>query len=491
MSRTEDQVSKFTPAPPLARPPRVERRIERRIERWQHRHEKDVRRRPPKKSRLGESGTARGQVIEVGSVDAGWTMPGPVTLRDGTAIQYYKDGQGLTAAFQAIKNAKEQICLEVYIFHSDDTGRAFADLLAEKAKSGVRVFVIYDSFGSVDSDPAMFEKMRKAGVHLAEFHPLRPWDCRFGWRPVNRDHRKLLVIDNLVAGMGGLNVGMEYGSGFLAPKARKCDCWRDNGIGVIGPGALMFAECFAKTWEYVHKGGKIRRAEFMRNLLPGATHVRRRGAERLRWEQSLTPERAREAVTPEAPPPPDHGPRLVSELAVLASVPGGTRPVSPLLTTLVRSAKQTLDMTIAYFAPSDDLIEELVSAAKRGVRVRLMLPGKCDVPAVRLASRSFYGQLMTAGVQIWERQGAILHAKTMCADERVTVIGSLNLDYRSIEFNCELSAVIRSTEFGAIMSRLFEHDTDYATRMSLEKWRRRPTWDRVVQWAASRARYLL
>src|SRR5436190_1221798 len=85
------------------------------------------------------------------------------------------------------------------------------------------------------------------GHHLAEFHPVRPWDTKFGWRPLDRDHRKLLVIDNRAAGMGGLNVGMEYGSGFLAPKARKCDLWRDNGIGIVGPGVQMFADCFART----------------------------------------------------------------------------------------------------------------------------------------------------------------------------------------------------------------------------------------------------
>src|SRR5206468_5759780 len=136
-------------------------------------------------------------------------------------------------------------------------------------------------------------------------------------------------------------------------------------------------------------------------------------------------------------------------------------------------------------APSDAFIGELIRAARRGVRVRLMLPGQSDVRIVRFAAHSFYETLLGAGVQIWERQGAVLHAKTMVVDERTTVIGSLNLDYRSIEYNCELSAVISNPDFGRQMTALFQHDTEYAERITPAKWRRRPWRDRLVQWAAS------
>jgi cardiolipin synthase len=415
----------------IPRPPaRSDRQFHRRAQAWKRKHARQEIKHPPRKSRLGEAGTARGQRVEVGCIDAGWTMPPPVTLRDGTTVQFYKDGQGLTAAYNAIDRAREQVCLEVYIFHSDDTGRAFAKLLADKAAAGINVFVIYDSFGSIDSDPAMFEMMRRAGVRLAEFHPLRPWDAKFAWRPFNRDHRKLLVIDNRVAGLGGLNVGMEYGSGFLAPKARKCDLWRDNGIGIVGPGAATLAECFARTWNYVQHGGKIARARTVHNITLGPPPTRRRGAERQRWEQSLSTEKARHAVMTGNPPPADQVPRLKDDLAVLASVPSPKSAVAPMLTTFIRSARQSLDLTIAYFAPSDDLIEELMSAAGRGVRVRLMLPGRSDVALVRFAAHAFYRQLLEAGVEIDKK-------------------------------------------------------------MSLDFWQRRPLRDRLIQWAASRARYLL
>jgi cardiolipin synthase len=172
-------------------------------------------------------------------------------------------------------------------------------------------------------------------------------------------------------------------------------------------------------------------------------------------------------------------------------VPTPRSPLVPFLGNLVRSARKSLDLTIAYFAPSDAVIAELIAASRRGVRVRLMLPGLCDVQLVRFAAHAFYETLLGAGIEIWERQGAVLHAKTMVVDEEISVVGSTNLDYRSIEFNCELSAVIRSNEFGEQMADLFEHDMQYARKIHLNEWRRRPWRDRIVQWVASRARYLL
>lgn len=457
----------------------------RRAARWARRQARLARRHPPRPSRLGEAGTARGACIDVGCVEAGWTAPPPVELNDGTSLRLFKDGQGLTAALAAIKGAREQICLEVYIFHSDETGHAFADALAERAANGVRVFVIYDSFGSIDSDPAMFQKMRIAGVHLAQFHPLRPWDSNHSWRPLNRDHRKLLVIDNQIAGLGGLNVGSEYGSGFLSPLARRCELWRDNAIAIRGPGAATLGECFARTWRYCHRGGLIRTAEMVHQIQLGEST-------RVSGVVSTKPKKGRRIRYPKPNPlNPGGGPGLLAELGVLASAPTPNSPLIPFLRNLVRQARYSLDMTIAYFAPSDVVIVELLRAARRGVNIRLMLAGRCDVSAVRFAARSFYETLLSAGVEIWERQGAVLHAKTMVIDEEISVIGSTNLDYRSIEFNCELSAVIRNGVFGQQMTALFQHDTGFATKVELADWRKRPWQDRVVQWAASRARYLL
>lgn len=393
-------------------------------------------------------GVSPGINIQPGSNDDGWEVPQPVMLDGGTRLQLYKDGEALHAAYQAIDAAQRRVCLEVYIFRSDDTGLAFAELLCRKARQGVQVYVIYDSYGSLASDGGMFERMKAAGVRLAEFHPVWPWKCQFGWRPVNRDHRKLLVIDDEVAGLGGLNVGAEYAGSWVVHSRRR-DCpWRDNAVGLRGRAAQLLMAAFARSWRYIHQGGRIRRAELMHNLLEG-------------------------------------------DFGVLASVPTLSSPVVPMLTRLLREARSSILLTMSYFAPPDELVEELCRAAQRKVRVGIMLPGQCDVPLLMTAARSFYESLLSAGIEVYERQGAILHAKSLCIDQHTTILGSLNLDYRSIEYNLELSVLIRHKEFGRQMHALFDNDVRYSKRVDLAQWRHRPLLDRWVQRVVNRARSLL
>lgn len=387
--------------------------------------------------------------VRPGPSDDGWETPTPVVLSDHTRIVLFKDGEGLKAAYDAIKEARRFICLEVYIFASDETGRAFADLLCEKARQGVHVYLIYDSFGSIGSDRAMFKRMRQAGVRVQVFHPIRPWKCQFSWRPYNRDHRKLLVIDDEVAGLGGLNIGNEYAGPWIAPVAAgSCELWRDNAIGIVGPSAAVFRQAFIQTWKYIARGGRIRKTELIHNLHEG-------------------------------------------ELGIMALAPTLNSPLRSFLYRMLREARQSILMTMAYFAPDDPLLEGLCKAAMRGVRVRLMLPGRCDVPVVRVCGRAFYEMLLGAGVEIYERQGVILHTKAMVVDNYTSILGSTNLDYRSIEYNCELSAIIRSAQFGGQMQALFENDVQFSTPIHLSEWRGRPYLDRFVQWAVSRGRYLL
>jgi cardiolipin synthase A/B len=438
------------------------------------------------------AGVSPGVNIAPGSDDDGWIVPDPVVLRDGTQVQLYKDGEALHAAYEAIARAKFLICLEVYIFANDETGRTFTDLLCRKARQGVRVHVLYDAVGSLEAKD-LFKRLAAAGVRLGAFHPIFPWELKFGWRPWNRDHRKLLVIDNELAGMGGLNLGANYAGSWLVRNVRNlggavggrrvgnvlgsaaarvagttpssaigdidgdgmaenpdCDFWRDTAIGIRGPGAKLMQQAFARSWTYVTHGGRVRRAEYIHGLDCGE-----------------------------------------NEMGVLASVPTMNSPLSALLCRLMRGARESLLMTMAYFVPEDEMIEELCRAARRGVRMRLMLPGRSDVKVVQIAARSFYEKLMSCGIEIYERQVVVLHAKTMVIDGRTSLVGSTNLDYRSIEYNCELSTLIRSEPFGRQMTVLFENDVRYAKRIELSEWRRRPLADRVVQWAVSRARYLM
>lgn len=385
--------------------------------------------------------------------DDDWHIPPPVALPDGNVVQLYKDGEALHAAFEAIARAKRRVCVEMYIFADDATGHAFADLLARKAREGVRVYCVYDCFasrrwGGFGCETAPLRKMRDSGVRLEAFHPVPPWECRFSWTPVNRNHRKLFIVDNEVAGLGGLNIGTEYAGSWIVSDVRG-EFWRDNGVMVRGPGVSMFIDAFRRTWDYVNRGGRMRKLAYAANL------------------------------DNDAP------------LGVLASAPTLDSKFRPMVRRLLRAAKKSVDLTVAYFAPDDELANELCNAARRDVRVRLMFPGVSDVPMVRIAGRAFYDSLLNAGCEVYERQHAVLHAKTACVDGHTTVIGSANLDYRSIEYNCELSAVVRSAEFGAQIGQLFEHDVCYARRITRAEWRRVHWWDKFVMWAVSRARYIL
>jgi cardiolipin synthase len=420
------------------------------------------------------AGTVSGVNIAPGDHDDGWIVTQPIHLADGTRVQLYKDGEALHAAFEAIRHARLRICLEVYIFADDPTGRAFADLLSEKARQGVKVFVIYDSFGSIQTDRDMFHQMRRAGVRIEEFHPLRPWEGRFSWRPFTRDHRKLLLVDDDIAGMGGLNVASEYAGSWVVKADKPCDAWRDTSIGLVGPAARLFLHSFVNTWQYINHGGRLRRAEF----LHGIQDPRKPRVARPRLSRGTRRKGERES-------------ELLPDLGILASVASMDSPLRPLLHRVFREAKKSIQMTMAYFAPDDELIASLCGAARRGVKVQLMLPGQCDVKPLLTAARSFYTTLMEAGVEVYERQGCILHAKTNVIDGCISIVGSTNLDYRSIEYNCELSAAIRNSQFGEQMQKLFANDVGFAKKISLREWRKRPFVDRAIQWTVNRVRYLL
>lgn len=399
----------------------------------------------------GDAGTSSGVNISPGSNDDGWIVPPPVRLSDGSKVQLYKDGEALHAAYNAIKSSQRRVCLESYIFHDDDTGRAFAEMLSAKAREGLAVYVIYDSFGSMHSDREMFRSMARSGVRVREFHPVRPWECKYSWRPFNRDHRKILIVDDDRAGLGGLNVGAEYAGSWVMPsKKHACEFWRDNAVSIEGPAARHLLRAFGKAWNYIGHGGRIRSAELNLNLKP------------------------------------DEG-----DFGLLASVPSAHSPLRSFLCDLMGAAKESLYITMAYFAPDDELIDEICKADKRGVHVRLMLPGRSDVHLLTLAARSFYEKLLSCGCDVYERQSVVLHSKCMVVDGNTTLIGSTNIDYRSIEYNLESSVIIRNPIFGRQMQALFDNDVRYARKINLAEWRKRPRWDRFVQAAVSKARYLL
>ena len=430
-------------------------------------------------------GVSPGVNIAPGSDDDGWEVPPPVILEDGTRLQLYKDGEGLAAAFEALKRARRRIFLEVYIWPSDETGMAFAEILAKKAKEGVAVYAIYDSFGCLLAKPDPFELMRRSGVRLIEFHPVWPWQSRYSWRPGNRDHRKLIVVDDVVAGVGGLNIGNRYAGTWVA-RLRKIEVnrlWRDAAVGIVGPGARTFSRSFIRTWRYCLHRGHISQTLWFDGLkLAPTAKGRRLGKVR---QMPLDEPMHAEIGNPTDIFVPGR------ELACMAGAPTLSSPLRPLLYQLLRDAHKSIVMTMAYFAPDDELIDLLCAAARRGLCVRLMFATRSDAALLVLAARSFYHKLLEAGCEIYEREGAMLHQKSIVVDSLVSVLGSTNLDYRSIEFNLEISAVIRNETFARQLEKLFDHDVAFSRSIEKTKWRLRPLRDRCVQWGVNRMRYLL
>jgi cardiolipin synthase A/B len=397
------------------------------------------------------TGIARGLSIQPGSDDDGWCIPSPVSLSDGSNIRLLKDGEALRCWYEALSSARRSILLETYIFAADHTATAFQKQLIRKAKEGVRVYVIYDSFGSHQTPLSFFREMKAAGVKVQEFHPIAPWRCNFSWRPFFRNHRKLLVVDGRYVGMGGLNIADEYGGSWvMGAQTEPQNLWRDCGISLEGPAAHTFAAAFSRHWLYITKGGRFVRALLSENLDGKAGPV-----------------------------------------GVLASVPTMGSPVSRLLRQLLRDARRSIELTSAYFAPGDDLVELMCRAARRGLRVRLMMPSETDIPIMVTAARSFYDKMLAAGIVIYERQQVKMHSKTLVIDGEISLLGSTNFDYRSIDYNCELSAIIRSREFGRQMQDLFEHDINFSACIHPGLWRHRPIYDRFVQWLVNRSRTLL
>jgi cardiolipin synthase len=362
---------------------------------------------------------------------------GPIL--EANRVEIYTDGEGAFAAMRAaIQSARQEILLESYILRDDPTGYDFLDDLGGAAARGVRVRVLADAFGSSETRRSFWSKMRERGIEAHLFHPLFP----HLWSQPFRDHRKILVVDRSVSFLGGMNIGEEYGSTRKRSSLPKFRSWRDTHARIEGPVAWELTIVFAEAW------GRSGGAPFSIEPLeppsgPGARALV------LDWR----PRRGAEQAA-----------------AVLRAIAGGVR--------------KRLWITNAYFAPKWRVIRALGAAAGRGVDVRLLLPGRSDVPIVRHASHGFYRPLLSRGVRIFEYQPAMLHAKSFVADGYVSVVGSTNLDFRSFHFNGESNVVLLDEGVGERMEEIFRRDLSESREILLPAWRERSPAHRIGDRAA-------
>lgn len=370
-------------------------------------------------------------------------------LMAGNQVELLVDGPSTySAMFAAIENAKDHINMETFIIEDDEIGRRFAELLSRKQRNGVQVNLIYDSVGSLYTPRVFFDPLIASGVKVLEFNPINPLLARKDWQFNQRDHRKLLIVDGQMAFVGGINISSVYSSGsFAKSKAKKKIAdqpWRDTHLRMTGPVVSEFQKLFMATWNG-QKGEPLLSGNYF-------------------------------------PEPATSGNEVVR---AIGSSP--EEPYSQIYATLlsaINSAETQIFLTNAYFVPDAQLLSALKEAVQRGVEVRLLLPEKTDSNMVYYASRSYYDELLSAGVKIHVRQDALLHAKTAVIDGVWTTIGSTNLDWRSFVYNQEINAVILGQNFGTQMQNLFQQDLQSSKLIMLEAWKKRSIGERIKERAA-------
>ncbi|MGV3741854.1 MAG: cardiolipin synthase [Burkholderiaceae bacterium] len=362
----------------------------------------------------------------------------------GNRVRLLFDGpQTMHAMMDAIRGAKNHVNLETYIFDQDELGMQFADLLIEKQRAGVQVNIIYDSIGTLGVPAEFFEKMRVAGISLTEFNPVNPLKRIGPWRLNNRDHRKILVVDGRVGFTGGVNIAQDYARSSLFRSKGKANAelgWRDTHIQIEGPAVSALQWLFLDAW---------------------------------------TKQRAEDL------PDREYFPRLAevgSELVrVIASEPGSDHEIYKAYILAMQQASKSIHITVAYFVPDVQVIQALTDAARRGVDVSIVFPSISDAGLVYYAARSFYSELLAAGVKIYEFQASVLHAKTAVIDNAWSTVGSANLDLRSFLHNTEVNVVVLGTEFGNRMEAAFQEDLKNSVQISREEWEKRPFFERVKE----------
>ncbi|MBI4584879.1 MAG: cardiolipin synthase [Planctomycetes bacterium] len=343
------------------------------------------------------------------------------------------------SAFSCIESAllaaRRSIWAECYLIRNDETGYLFLDLLARKAREGVEVRLLYDAFGSLGIDRRRLRALQAAGGKVDEFLPMNP--LRQRWAIHLRNHRKVILIDEETGFTGGMNMGDEYSG---RARRRGGQFFRDTHLLVRGPAVSDLALIFAEDWSY-------------------AT------GEELQI-------RAHTGAAAEAP----------SIVAIVPSGPDQEHNTSGLLYfTGIVSASKRCFLTSPYFIPDGPTIRALMSAALRGVDVRLLVPGKNDVALIGPAARSYYSQLVRSGVRIFEYQPSMLHAKTMVVDGAWGLVGSANVDIRSFRLNFEVGALVADRRFAGELEDRFHADLKESIEITSESLDRLGVWTRLKE----------
>ena len=359
---------------------------------------------------------------------------GPGIVPGNTVTDLENGDEIFPSMLEAIRGARKTITFETYIYWSGDIGQRFADALAERARNGVAVKVMLDWAGSIKMDDALLEQIKAAGVEVHQYRPLKWYNLG---RLNNRTHRKLLVVDGRVGFTGGVGIADQWEGHAEDPDHR-----RDLHFRIEGPVVAQFQAAFNDNW--IKTTGVV---------LNGADYF----------------------------PPLERMGDMDAHMFV-ASPAGGSESMHLMYLMAIAAAERSIDLEAAYFVPDDLIIKALLAARHRGVRVRVILPGKhIDSETVRLASKAHWGELLLGGVEIHEYQPTMMHNKLLIVDGLMVSVGSTNFDVRSFRLNDEASLNVYDAAFAARMTEVFEADLKPTVRYTHAMWEARPLKEKLVE----------
>jgi cardiolipin synthase len=349
-------------------------------------------------------------------------LPGSTASR----VELLVDGSGkYPALLDAIAQARDHVNIEYYIFEPDRTGAALRDALAERARAGVKVRLLLDAMGSARTTRRFLAPLIEAGGELAWFHPMRlPW--RRPWLNL-RSHRKIVVIDGAVAFTGGMNISDEQDDRLRG------DAYRDLHLRLEGEVVGLLQLVFAEDWMY-------------------ATGERPQGAAA-------------------APPPAPPSPASINAQVLVSGPDSSWEAIHRLHVAAIHAARRRVWLATPYFVPGEAAMMALTSAALGGLDVRLMVPKLSDSRLVTFAARSYFDDLLEAGVKVYEYGPRLLHTKALVCDDDVSIVGSANFDHRSFRLNFEVSVLFCNAGVTGEIAALLERDASLAPRVRPDRSR--------------------
>jgi cardiolipin synthase len=353
----------------------------------------------------------------------------------GNSIQALQNGDEIfPAMLEAIAAARQTITFETYIYWSGSIGEQFARALIERARAGVQVHVMLDWIGSDKMSRDLVTEMQQGGVEVERYHAVKWYSLG---RLNNRTHRKVLIIDGSVSFTGGVGIADQW-----LGHAQDPDHWRDMHFKVTGPVAAQMQAAFLDNW--IKTTGHVLHGE---GYFPA---IEASGTQQMQM--------------------------------FISSPEGGSDSMRLMYLTAITAAERSIDMEAAYFVPDRLMIRELIAAHQRGVRVRVLVPGRdIDSKVVGIASKREWGPLLEHGVEIYVYQPTMLHCKMLIFDEYMVSVGSTNFDMRSFELNDEASLNVYDKGFARQMSAIFLRDLEAASRYTPDHWRHRSWREKLAE----------